>query len=212
MSERKPIISLCDYTGNAVKPWLDAGHECWIFDTQHPRGITREGLLVKVGADVYELHPYHQWMPATAYMVFAWPPCTHLAYSGARWRRKNGPRAAAMGFLTFAACWDLCRYYEHERGARWMIENPDGWVCSWCQPDYSFDPYEYGDGYTKHTNLWVGGGFVMPAKVPSLFAERVDDRIHRCPPGSERQNIRSATPMGFANAVYEANRYGEYAS
>lgn len=32
-----------------------------------------------------------------------------------------------------------------------------------------------------------------------------DDRIHKCPPGPERHNIRSATPLGFAQAVFEAN-------
>jgi hypothetical protein len=32
-----------------------------------------------------------------------------------------------------------------------------------------------------------------------------DDRIHKCPPGAERANIRSATPEGFARAVFIAN-------
>jgi len=30
-------------------------------------------------------------------------------------------------------------------------------------------------------------------------------RIHKCAPGPDRHNIRSATPMGFARAVFEAN-------
>lgn len=32
-----------------------------------------------------------------------------------------------------------------------------------------------------------------------------DDRIHKCAPGPDRQNFRSATPMGFARAVFQAN-------
>lgn len=32
-----------------------------------------------------------------------------------------------------------------------------------------------------------------------------DDRIHKCAPGPDRANIRSATPMGFARACFEAN-------
>lgn len=32
-----------------------------------------------------------------------------------------------------------------------------------------------------------------------------DDRIHKCPPGESRANFRSATPMGFAMAVFMAN-------
>lgn len=32
-----------------------------------------------------------------------------------------------------------------------------------------------------------------------------DDRIHKCAPGADRHNIRSATPMGFAQAVFNTN-------
>jgi len=32
-----------------------------------------------------------------------------------------------------------------------------------------------------------------------------DQRIWTCPPSEDRAEIRSATPMGFARAVYEAN-------
>lgn len=199
------VVSLCDYTGNAVKPWLEAGHECWIVDMQHARGVTSQGRLHRVGADIHELHPYHRWLPNVVDFAMAWPDCTHSAYSGQRWRRDEGPRAAAMGFLLFAACWDLCRHWEHACRAAWMLENPDGWVCSWCKPDHSFHPWEYGDGYSKKTNLWTGGGFVMPPKIPEMFAATIDNRIHRAAPGPGRRNFRSATPMGFATAVYEAN-------
>lgn len=202
------IISFCDLTGTFVADWLAAGFDCWIIDMQHPRGVTRDGTLYRVGADIHELHPYHRWLPqvASVHLVAAWPTCTHNAYSGQRWRRDEGPMAAAHGFMLFAVCWNLCRFYERERDAKWMIEQPDGWVCSWCAPDYSFDPFEYGDAYAKHTNLWTGGGFVMPPKVPSLFADEPDDRIHQAAPGPDRANIRSATPAGFAAAVFASNQ------
>lgn len=32
-----------------------------------------------------------------------------------------------------------------------------------------------------------------------------DNRIHECPPSDERANIRSATPLGFARAVFLSN-------
>lgn len=32
-----------------------------------------------------------------------------------------------------------------------------------------------------------------------------DDRIHKAPPGPDRANFRSATPKGFAEAVFLAN-------
>lgn len=177
------VLSLCDYSGVMVRPWLDAGHYAWIVDTQHPRSVTTDGRLRRVGADIHELHPGHRWLPSTPDIVFAFPPCTHLAYSGQRWRRENGPTATAHGFLLFGKVWDLCQQFQWS--ASWMIENPDGVVCSWCKPDHSFHPYEYGDPWTKKTNLWVGGGFVMPKKKPVPVGDN-GDRIHRCPPGPDR--------------------------
>lgn len=35
-----------------------------------------------------------------------------------------------------------------------------------------------------------------------------DNRIHDAPPGEDRANFRSATPMGFARAVFGANAPG----
>jgi hypothetical protein len=65
-------------------------------------------------------------------------------------------------------------------------------------------PGEPNDGYHKSTCLWCGGGFRMPEKRPIPLNSR-PDFIHRCPPGKERANIRSVTPMGFARAVFAAN-------
>ena len=62
------------------------------------------------------------------------------------------------------------------------------------------------DNYTKKTCLWTGGGFVMPMSNKLQELDAPDDRIHKCPPVPDRHNIRSATPMGFAKAVFKANK------
>ena len=71
------------------------------------------------------------------------------------------------------------------------------------KPDYTFDPCDYGDPWTKKTCLWTGNGFVMPPK------DRVDpvlgSLIIKMPPSEDRQNLRSETPKGFAEAVFAAN-------
>ena len=37
------VLSLYDYTGEALKPWADAGHDCYAFDIQHdPHEVTKE--------------------------------------------------------------------------------------------------------------------------------------------------------------------------
>lgn len=82
------VLSLCDYTGVMDQPWLEAGYECWIVDTRHEPGVHRNPdnpNLVRVGTDVRD------WLPPRMdyVMAFAFPPCTHLAVSGARWFRKK---------------------------------------------------------------------------------------------------------------------------
>lgn len=43
----------------------------------------------------------------------------------------------------------------------------------------------------------------QPARNGSLGAP--DNRIHYASPGPDRANFRSATPKGFARAVFDAN-------
>ena len=37
------IVSLFDYTGEALKPWAEAGYECFAYDIQHT-GTHRDGI------------------------------------------------------------------------------------------------------------------------------------------------------------------------
>jgi len=193
------VLSLCDYTGNMVHPWLDAGYECWIVDTRHEPGEHRDpgtDNLVRVGADVREWLP-----PRVEYAIsFAFPPCTHLAVSGARWFRRKGLRALSEAIDTFGACVRLCEWSD----APWMVENPVSVISShYRKPDFTFDPCDYGDPWTKKTCLWTGGGFIMP---PKRRVEPVmGSIIHRMPPSPDRGHLRSVTPMGFAEAVFDAN-------
>lgn len=46
----------------------------------------------------------------------------------------------------------------------------------------------------------------MPDQFKDWSLGEPDDRIHKAPPGPARADFRSATPMGFARAVFEANR------
>lgn len=98
-------------------------------------------------------------------------------------------------------------------GAPWFLENPRSRISTlWRKPDYTFHPWQYtawepADNYTKTTNLWTGGGFIMPEPAPDaeVLLTPPDDRIHKASPGPERSNFRSKTPMGFARAVFHAN-------
>lgn len=48
------IISLFDYTGEAVKPWNDAGHFCACLDIQHDTPHYKDGILYRP-ADLSDL-------------------------------------------------------------------------------------------------------------------------------------------------------------
>lgn len=203
----RPVLSLCDFTGVMVQPWLDAGHPCTIVDIQHPEGKRTDSLLTRVGADITE---WDGWADSEWAAVFAFPPCTHLAKSGARWWKDKGLTALIEALQVV----DACRQIGESSSAPYLIENPSGALSThWRKPDYAFDPADFGgydggenDNYTKLTNLWVGNGFVMPERRPIPATD--GSRMHRVSPGPERANIRSQTPRGFAQAVFEANRYG----
>jgi hypothetical protein len=205
------FISLFDVTGKMAQPWLAAGYECWIVDIQHPvayetGGITTDGNLHKVHADLTR-----PWLPPVdrnrIAFVAAFPPCDHLAVSGARWFKGKGLRRLETSIAMFATAAEFCEWSH----APYFIENPVSNISShWRKSDYRFSPhhftgYNLDDNYTKKTCLWTGGGFVMPDRLQAEGTGEPDDRIHKCPPGPERHNIRSATPTGFAKAVFLAN-------
>lgn len=201
-------LFLYDITGNMARPWAEAGYECWLVDLQNKPGITRDGKIVRVGADIR-----NGWLPPREIadriaFVAAFPPCDHLAVSGARWFKGKGLRKLALSIDLFATAAEICEWI----GAPYMIENPVSTISTyWRKPDATFHPHHFtllepDDNYTKATNLWTGGGFVMPQSCQDFTLGPPDDRIHKCPPSSERANIRSATPMGFAIAVFLANK------
>lgn len=196
------ILSLCDYTGNMVQPWVDNGHDCFIVDSLHSRGSKKKGGVTRIGADIRELHPTHRWLPEDKFdMVFAFPPCTHFAFSGQAWRRGNGPNGVADAWQVFSSCWNLC----NQLSLKWMIENPRGLLNSWVKPNYVFQPWQYGDLYTKETCLWTSEKFIMPGPLNVEMPKDVTNKIHTMSPGPDRSAKRSETPMGFAAEVFKAN-------
>ena len=110
------------------------------------------------------------------------------------------------GLDLFFACVNAAKW----AGCPYKIENPVGRISGIYPPDESFDPCDYGgyldppgDAYTKKTCLWTGNGFIMP---PKRRVEPVEgSKMHLLPPSEDRERIRSQTPKGFAQAVFEAN-------
>jgi hypothetical protein len=185
------------HPGNGPAFTLTAGYCCAILDSHHDRGAAQDGLLWKIGVDVREYRPNME-----ASIVFAFPPCTNLAVSGARWFEDKGLEALHDSLGVVLACKRICE----ASGAPWMLENPVGTLSSyWRKPDYTFQPWQYGDTYTKKTCLWTGNGFVMPEPWIAHKPADVKASIHLMPPSADRGDKRSVTPEGFARAVFAVN-------
>ena len=161
-------------------------------------------------------------------MVLAFPVCTDLAVSGAphfKFKAEKNPRFQIEATDHAKACAMLASLLE----SKYMVENPVSRLATlWRKPDYCFQPFEYGayipeaeadhplypeyiaprDAYSKKTCLWTGGGFRLPKKKPVDCESFGSSRQHRKLGGKSMRtkNIRSATPRGFARAVFEANR------
>jgi len=200
------VLSLCDRTGIMVLPWLDAGYSALTVDLQpaanpHPRRF-------HIIDDVIEWR-YPEYLPSPV-IVFAFPLCSDLAVSGARWMKAKGLTA----LITALQLVDACRQNCEKSGAPYMIENPIGTLSTyWRYPDFIFDPCDYGDPYTKATCLWTGNGFVMPPCVrpgdmfdaPTWVEPTEGSMILNFSPSPDRADNRSITPPGFSAAVFDAN-------
>lgn len=208
---RDIVLCLCDLTGNMAAPWIEAGYSAILVDPQHAPVVHTGGRITRIGHVID--HPetwraIRTWAQHIAF-VAAFPPCTDLAVSGARWFKAKGEADPAFQFKAMQVVWQ-CHAIAEFIGAPWMIENPVSRISSlWRKPDHTFHPhhftgYEPGDNYTKATCLWTGGGFVMPQPFKADLGAP-DNRIHTAPPSEDRANFRSATPIGFARAVFAAN-------
>lgn len=197
------VVSLYDRTGRALMPWAQAGYRCVAVDltvasarAQHPR-------IKYLTGDVRSFD-----MPRFTRFAMAWPPCTHLTNTGARWWAAKGRAALDEALSLVAAALALF----HEGGSPWLLENPPGRLSRyWRAPDLYVEPWHFAgwsddpaaDSYTKKTGLWLGGGARPPVPNPVPGLPINTKYIHHAPSCSPR---RSVTPQGLARAIYEGNK------
>ena len=241
------VLSLYDYTGEALKPWAEAGYSCYAFDIQHDEEyddctnvetFDGGGTIMYVHMDLWNLDniKYLRSVFKNENVVFgmAFPVCTDLAVSGAaHFKRKAEKDPKFQDKAASHARW--CAYLFDALGVPYFIENPVSRLSTlWRKPNYSFHPYEYGgyipeeeaehpkwpeyipdrDAYKKKTCLWTGGEFNMPEQKPvdcsDYYGNGYSKPMMKLGGKSMRtKNIRSATPRGFARAVFEANKMKE---
>jgi hypothetical protein len=165
-------------------------------------------------------------------MIIAFPPCTHLAISGARWfpqKRADGRQRFGIEFFAQFLNADCDKI---------LIENPVGIMSGNYVKEYFPDlaekynlprkpsqiihPWMFGDNFSKQTCLWLKG---LPNLVPDIteqpemeYKEWVTkdgvkkrqnkwyfDALSLDP--VERAKVRSKTFHGIAHAI--ATQYGK---
>lgn len=180
------ILVACEESQRVCQAFREKGHEaysCDILDTSgsHPEWHIK-GDVVPLLKDNWD-------------MILAFPPCTHLASSGARWfeeKRKDGRQQKAIEF--FMRFTDL-------KCPRVAIENPIGIMSTvYRKPDQIIQPWQYGHGEQKATCLWLKN---LPLLKPTNIVKGREQRIWRMPPGPGRSRERSKTYIGIAEAMAE---------
>ena len=142
MNENRIILDLCGGTGSWSKPYKEAGYDV--------RNIT----LPKY--DIFDYKP-----PENVYGILAAPPCTMFSF--ARQTAKT-PRDFEGALKIVKRCMDIiwkCRL--DGKLKFWALENPKGYLRQFLgKPYLEFSPEEYGENYTKPTDIW--GYFFKPKK------------------------------------------------
>ena len=176
------ILDLCAGSGAWSEPYLKAGYD-----------VVRVDVLS--GDDVRLIR--HGRRP---HGILAAPPCTMFC----RMRMCRGeptPEQFREALAVVDACLRAVAIYEP---AWWAVENPQGYLSRWLGPPaLKFDPWEYGDAWSKRT--WVWGRFAPPMLRP---VPRGIPWIHRKAGrrGRARHDDENAlTPPGFARAFFESN-------
>ena len=203
------VLDLCGGSGAWSKPWAAAGYDVRVITLPHH--------------DVYDYTP-----PRTGVVgVLAAPPCTQFSFVLNEKIKRDIP--AALGVVH--SCQRIIAECQTQESFRWWaLENPIGHLNKYLgQPSFTFQPWEFGDPWTKRTGIW--GEFALPTKTHECWelVEQIPDLYIR--PGRKKPNMvwlhksakesiaslhefdaptdaafRAITPQGFARAFFEANQ------
>jgi site-specific DNA-cytosine methylase len=181
------VLVACEYSGAVRDAFRDRGFDamsCDLLPTDSP-GPHYQGDMFDLELSTFDL-------------LIAFPPCTHLAVSGARWfkeKRADGRQQAALDFVRRV----MAAPVEHI-----AIENPVSIISSQIRkPDQTIQPWQFGHGETKRTCLWLKN---LPTLTPTNIVDGREPRIWKLPPSEDRWKERSKTYPGIAAAM--ADQWG----
>jgi hypothetical protein len=195
MSKLRVLVG-CEFSGVVRRAFRKRGHDAWSCDLlpaddgseHHYQGDVMD--VIGLGWD----------------LMIAFPPCTHLAVSGARHfeeKRKDGRQQEAIKFFMALVNAPIPRI---------AIENPIGIMSTlYRKPDQIIQPWMSGHMEQKSTCLWLKG---LPKLVETnnvkdemmKLPKRERERVHHMSPGPDRWKLRSTTYEGIGEAI--ADQWG----
>jgi len=189
------ILVACEESQVVTAAFRARGHEAYSCDIKPTSGLRPDWHIEGDVRAVLE----RDWS-----MVIAFPPCTHLCVSGARWfkeKRADGRQQSAVDFFMLFAKLDC------ERVA---IENPVGIMSTtWRKPDQIIHPWQFGHPESKTTCLWLKG---LPPLQPTdvldkpssgRWSNQTPSGQNKLGPSPERATVRSRTYQNIARAMAE---------
>jgi hypothetical protein len=180
----------CEFSGVVRDAFRARGHDAYSCDL----------LPCERGSQWHLQCDVRDWLPPPTGcawdLLVAFPPCTHLAVSGARWwKDKHEAQASALDFVRFLLGVNVRRI---------ALENPVGRISTEVRkPDQIVQPWQFGHGETKATCLWLKN---LPKLTPTNIVEGREPRVHHESPGPDRWKNRSRTLPGVAAAM--ADQWG----
>lgn len=200
------ILCACEESQEVTKRLRVLGHEAFSNDTQETSGENPEWHL---HCDVKELLK-EKWD-----MIIAFPPCTHLASSGAKHfakKREDGRQREAIEFFMM--------FLEHPC-EKIAIENPVGIISGNYtkehfpdlfkkyslprKPSQIIQPWQFGDQAQKTTCLWLKGlALLVPTNIVDkgeFYTSPSGKRLPKWYSDNKSSKIRSKTFAGVADAM-----------
>ena len=192
------VLIACEESQAVCIAFRERGHEAYSCDILPCSGGHPEWHFM---CDVFDAIKEMDWD-----IMIAFPPCTHLAVSGAKHfeqKRKDGRQQQGIDFFMKLTDTGI---------PRWAIENPVGIMSTvYRKPDCIIQPWQFGDKSRKTTCLWLKG---LPPLLPTQI---VSPDIYTCKngktfskdymvalsAGENRGHLRSKTYPGIAKAMAE---------
>ena len=206
--KKMKILLACEESQAVTKAFRKLGHEAFSCDILpcsggHPEWHIQGDVLEQLDKG---------WD-----MLIAFPPCTHLACSGARhFKQKiaDGRQQEGVDFFMEMINAPIPKI---------AVENPIGIMSTnYRKPDQIIQPYMFGDKAQKSTCLWLKG---LPKLVPTDIVDKGEfieftskkgvkkrqpkwyfDALKNAKTSAERSTLRSKTFQGIADAI--ASQWG----